>query len=63
MSNKKFPQRICVSYDTAANCFIIVGEPENPSQIDAENGDKIAIYTLTSPVKVFRQHPSLDDLL
>jgi hypothetical protein len=53
MRKLKFPKHLVVRQEHDETYFLIVGEPEDPARIDAEDGDRVAIYSLQQ-TKVFR---------
>lgn len=59
MKKLKFPQAIVVRQEYDHDYHVIVGDPKDPSGIDAEDGDRVAIYVLNE-TKVFRTANRLD---
>ena len=58
----RFPNHIAVRKEPNQDGSfydVIIGSPENTAQLDAEDGDDIAIYVLQE-VKRFRTNPRLD---
>ncbi len=55
---KKFPNKICVKWEPE-DALLIIGDPSDLSRLDADDGDRIAIYTLNEPPKIYRVHPTL----
>ena len=60
MKKPKFKNHICVKRERSEheNYDIIVGEPEQPTLIDAEDGEYIAVYVLQRVYR-FRTNPRL----
>ena len=53
----KFPNHLVVKQED--DYHIIVGSPDEPSNIDAEDGERVGIYVLQQ-VKVYRINPRLE---
>lgn len=60
---KRFTNEICVRMEDGTGgdpAFpTIVGTPDDPTTIDAEDGDRVAVYRLVG-VRCFRIHPRLE---
>lgn len=60
VSKQQFHKRICVKIDGAENeqFLSVIGRPERVDQLDAEDGDLVAVYELVE-VKRFATNPQL----
>ena len=60
MKRPKFPNAIVVRKDgDPPNDNLIVGQPDRPHEIDADDGTVVAIYSI-KVVKTYRQHKRLE---
>ena len=61
MAKKKdaysFQDEIVVRYEDGA--LLVVGEPSRPDELDATDGDTVAVYRIVG-VRTFRTHSRLD---
>ncbi len=57
--SKRFPNHVLVRHNATDDYPLIVGEPENLTLADAEDGDKLGVYVLQQVV-TFRQNARLE---
>lgn len=57
----RFSKRIVVARERDQDLDIIVGNPDYPGTIDADDGQRVAVYVLED-TKVYRSNPSLEPL-
>ena len=58
MRKDRFCKDICVRHERDEEYDIIIGVPSRLDQLDAEDGDRVAIYRLQEVV-TFRKNPTL----
>ncbi len=58
MKKPTFLKRLCIRKDTDDRSELVVGQPEHPEQLDASDGDWVAIYVLDHVAR-FRTNPRL----
>ena len=59
MKKPKFRQRICVKFEMSDVPFeMVIGDPDHVNELDAENGETVAIYVLDHVVQ-YQTNPLL----